>query len=199
MMNKTIDTKESLLLTSLENFYKSRNNRAEFLDVVLQRSKLSLRVLDALATNYSKKHAVIYSTGSREFNMYTNYKAQLKAYSKKAFDPFCRRDRITFRMFDDLTGEVIPVRTTVGQLNFFRWAIVNGVVAYARKYQKSIERDMTVAGTRRGKRKASESPAQQAASRPPKRRAHQPPPPAQIRVPGGGGGARDLRIVVSFV
>ena len=32
--------------------------------------------------------------------IHNNYKGQLKAYSKKNFDPFCRRNRIRF-YYDD--------------------------------------------------------------------------------------------------
>ena len=32
----------------------------------------------------------------KEFLVYQDYKLQLKGYSKKQFDPFCRRSRINF-------------------------------------------------------------------------------------------------------
>ena len=46
-------------------------------------------------------------------NVFHSYKSQLKAYSKKRFDPFCRRDRILFKM-----DSMHSVETTIGQLNF---------------------------------------------------------------------------------
>jgi hypothetical protein len=48
------------------------------------------------------------------------YKSSLDGYSKKFFDPFCRTERIEFQGFT----------TTVAQLNFIRWCIVNGIVDY---------------------------------------------------------------------
>ena len=62
--------------------------------------------------------------------VYLNYKSQLKAYSKKQFDPFCRRERILFYVGKYNGVDNDPLRTTVGQLNFFRWAIQNKILDY---------------------------------------------------------------------
>ncbi|MFM7979984.1 MAG: hypothetical protein ACKPKO_11780, partial [Candidatus Fonsibacter sp.] len=58
------------------------------------------RVLDWFVTNYSKKNNIIYelsedSSSERYFNVFLQYKCQLKAYKKKMFDPFCRKTRNT--------------------------------------------------------------------------------------------------------
>jgi hypothetical protein len=93
-------------------------------------------VFDWLVTNYSKKKNIVYNCtvlGERiTFNMHLQYKMRLKGYSKKLFDPFCRRTRIKFR----------GLLTTVGQLNFFRWAITYGVLDYTRRNHDAIEEDM---------------------------------------------------------
>lgn len=34
------------------------------------------------------------------------------------------------------------IQTTIGQLNFFKWALENGVVDYIRDHYAAIERDM---------------------------------------------------------
>ena len=57
---------------------------------------------------------------------------------KKTFDPFCRRERINFE-YDDKNNNVI---TTVGQLNFFRWALESNVIDYVDKNLDNIEEDM---------------------------------------------------------
>lgn len=56
----------------------------------------------------------------RQFTVHVAYKSSLDGYSKKLFDPFCRTERIQFQ---NLT-------TTVGQLNFIRWCITNGIIDY---------------------------------------------------------------------
>ena len=75
----------------------------------------------------------------KQFNTYHSYKAQLKSYSKKRFDPFCRRDRINFEY-----SEGKKIETTVGQLNFFKWAINNNIIEYIIKHEKEIETDMNI-------------------------------------------------------
>jgi hypothetical protein len=70
-------------------------------------------------------------------NVYIGYRAQLNAYSKNAFDPFRRRNRIGF-IFPDGT----EVETTIGQLNFFRWIINNNILQYVENNFDVIEADM---------------------------------------------------------
>jgi hypothetical protein len=67
-----------------------------------------------------------------------NYKSQLKAYSKKQFDPFCRRERIEFSI-----GKK-KIITTIGQLNFFKWAIDNLIIEYINDNLINIENDMNL-------------------------------------------------------
>ena len=69
--------------------------------------------------------------------MYIDYKLKLKAYSKKRFDPFCRWDRINIPYKEDTV-----VQTTIGQLNFFKWALENNVISYIEKNIKAINNDM---------------------------------------------------------
>lgn len=102
---------------------------------------ISLRALDWLVTNYSKKHNIV-CTGSKGnlFNIYHGYKVALSHFRRRNFDPFRRRNRIRVVM----DGEDV-CETTVGQCNFLYWAFVNGVLAYANKHTKDIETDMNSA------------------------------------------------------
>ena len=70
--------------------------------------------------------------------VHTNYKGQLKAYSKRNFDPFCRRNRIRF-YYEENKYFI----TTVGQLNFFKWAFNNKIINYAIDNQKKIYENMS--------------------------------------------------------
>ena len=72
-----------------------------------------------------------------EFNVHLNYKSQLKSFQKKQFDPFCRRQRINFYYTNDK-----HFVTTVGQLNFFKWAIENNILQYIKDNIDVIEKDM---------------------------------------------------------
>jgi len=146
--------KQDILMEYLSNFYNKNNKLVERLLLTISPdSKVSLRIIDWFVTNYSKKYNIMYEisadkrentivgkeyTGKkRQIIVYLNYKSQLKSYSKKQFDPFCRRERITYEY---RAGEQIT--TTVGQLNFFKWAFENNVVDYIKDNLQDIERDM---------------------------------------------------------
>ena len=137
-----VNTKKDLLMESLTIFYRDKINLDIFLPIINGESKISLRLLDWFVTNYSKKNNINYLLKKKNKNInfivYLDYKAQLKAYSKKQFDPFCRRERISLLDNDD--KEII---TTVGQLNFFRWAIDNKILSYINENFEYIEQDMT--------------------------------------------------------
>jgi len=149
-MSLVVNRKQDVLMEYLSTFYTENESLMDlFLKVISPDSKISLRVIDWFVTNYSKKYNVMYEIANnkivdekykgnkRQFIVYLNYKSQLKSYSKKQFDPFCRRERITYEY---LPGK--EVTTTVGQLNFFKWALENKVIEYIGKNALEIERDM---------------------------------------------------------
>ena len=136
-------TQNTLLLTNLLKFYEQNGNLDVMLQIINGHSKISLRIIDWFATNYAKKYFTVYainneySKGSRRFKVYVDYKLKLKAYSKKRFDPFCRWDRISIPYKTDTC-----IETTIGQLNFFKWALENKVVDYIEENYETIEKDM---------------------------------------------------------
>lgn len=133
-----VASQKDTLMHSLISFFHKRDHIEELLPIIEGESNISLRILDWFVTNYSKKHGVHYYLGDgKRFMVYVSYKAQLKAYQKKNFDPFCRRERIKFIVHGG--KEVI---TTVGQLNFFRWAIDNKILKYITDHYEDIEKDM---------------------------------------------------------
>jgi hypothetical protein len=71
------------------------------------------------------------------FKVYHRYKLQLKAYSKRKFDSFCRWERISIPF-----AENSQMLTTIGQLNFFKWAIDNHILEYIEANYEDIEKDM---------------------------------------------------------
>jgi hypothetical protein len=110
------------------------------LSIVTGESKISLRIVDWFATNYAKKnYTLIDQPSGKRFKVYPDYKLKLKAYSKKRFDPFCRWDRISIPYKNDTS-----IETTIGQLNFFKWAIENSVIQYIETNYDPIESDMNL-------------------------------------------------------
>ena len=137
-----MSSKSDILMLPITEFYKDINNIKKMMRIINGKSRISLRILDWFATNYSKKNNIVYicnegTENAMKFNVFLDYKAQLKAYTKKQFDPFCRNERISFYDHDDN-----KISTTVGQLNFFRWIINNKVIDYVDEHIDEIEDDM---------------------------------------------------------
>lgn len=141
-MSSSLTTQNSLLLDNLMKFYKKDGNMEKILPIINGESEVSLRLIDWFATNYSKKNYTVYlledSAGvTKRFKVYIDYKLKLKAYSKKRFDPFCRWERINIPYNNDSY-----IQTTIGQLNFFRWALENKIIDYIQNNVNSINNDM---------------------------------------------------------
>jgi len=114
-------TRSDLLLEALRRFFEVPDHTQQLKDILEHRRGVSLRNLEWFVTNYSRQTNVTYKTSTgRQFTVHVAYKSSLDGYSKKFFDPFCRTERIEFQGFT----------TTVAQLNFIRWCIVNGIVDY---------------------------------------------------------------------
>jgi hypothetical protein len=114
-------TRSDLLLEALRRFFEVPEHAQQLKDILEHRRGVSLRNLEWFVTNYSRQTNVTYTTPTgRQFTVHVAYKSSLDGYSKKFFDPFCRTERIEFQGFT----------TTIAQLNFIRWCIVNGIVDY---------------------------------------------------------------------
>ena len=86
---RKIHCKQELIVMSLQTFYASRTDLPEIMELLQGTSVISLRLIDWFVTNYAKRHSIGYLMNGQEFMVYMSYKSQLKAYSKKLFDPFC--------------------------------------------------------------------------------------------------------------
>jgi hypothetical protein len=138
------------LLNTLLDFYKEPENldilkkivNREF--IVNQNKKLSIRMVNWFVTNYSKQYFTVYDVPNtkkeepaRRFIVWTNYKSTEDSYSKEMFDPYCRKDRIVIPY-----NKESSIETTVAQLHFFKWAILNKVLDYIVQHFDDIEIDM---------------------------------------------------------
>jgi hypothetical protein len=152
---KNISSKQALLIIPITKFFSNRLMLNKII-TILKGESISLRLIDWFVTNYCKKFNVLYNLNDfkgeqshktteeiQSFDnfiiVHNNYKGQLKAYSKRNFDPFCRRNRIRF-YYEDNKYFI----TTVGQLNFFKWALENHIVDYINKHLKAIDVDMNL-------------------------------------------------------
>jgi hypothetical protein len=142
----TLSTQNSLLLSNLKRFFENKDHLLHMMQIINGETRISLRIVDWFVTNYAKKNYVVYdmpstASGSNNnttrFKVHNDYKLKLKSYSKRRFDPFCRHERI--RIPYDAEKEM---ETTIGQLNFFKWSIENGILDYIDNNYEAIETDM---------------------------------------------------------
>ena len=137
-MSQNYSSQNSLLLTNLITYYKENDNLDKMLKIINGDVNISLRIVDWFTTNYAKKNYTVYNlpNGNR-FKVYNDYKLKLRSYSKKKFDPFCRWDRINIPYKNET-----HLQTTIGQLNFFKWAFENKIIDYIESNYAAIENDM---------------------------------------------------------
>lgn len=134
-----MESRRDLLYISLESWYK---NHPEQLGILRQLNEgktshlnlPSLRQIDFFVVNYAREKKTCYLTGDEKFfDVYSEYKNQLTSFTKENFDPFRRGNLIAFH----------GITTTICQLNFFRWAIPNGILNYVIANSQEIESEMT--------------------------------------------------------
>jgi hypothetical protein len=137
-MSQAYSSQNTLLLNNLITYYQGNDNLERMLKIINGDVNISLRIVDWFTTNYAKKYYTVYDlpNGSR-FKVYVDYKLKLRSYAKRRFDPFCRWDRISIPYKNDT-----HLQTTIGQLNFFKWAFDNNVIDYIESNYAAIEKDM---------------------------------------------------------
>lgn len=165
-----------VLFDAVKEFFDVPEHLRQLTTYLVEHRTVSLRALDWLVTNYAKKHNTAYlfteATGdTRIFNVHLEYKSQLKSFSKAMFDPFKRGPRVQFA---DANGKVFE--TTLGQLNFFKWAIRYHVARYAEDHIEAIDADMIASLP------AAATPRVPSTSCAPTPSSHTRPPAVRIRV-----------------
>lgn len=151
-------TQSNVLKRCLMEFYEQDNNLEKMLNVINGETNISLRIVDWFVTNYAKEFWTTYdvaqSDGSmRHFWVFKEYKQMLNSYSKMRFDPFCRWNR-----------EYIPygdcqIQTTIGQMNFFKWAIQNNIIGYIEENFDKIKADMNARNSTSKRKQTPVDPA----------------------------------------
>jgi hypothetical protein len=111
----------------------------KMIDIINGNHLISLRFLDWFVTRYCYLYKNTINISNQfckqnNFNINISYKAQLKSFTKKYFDPFKRKKKFYF-VFDNIETQFL---TTIGQLNFFRWAITNDIITFTEINYRTI-------------------------------------------------------------
>lgn len=149
-----LSKKEIMIYKVMDKYYRSLDikNVETMIQIVDGKSKISLRLLDWFVTRYANKYKVRFDREEvsvsdisfdtkvdRGFNVHISYKSQLKSYTKKYFDPFRRRKKFKYYFNKDKN---IWMVTTIGQLNFFKWAFCNNIISYVDDNYVTISKAM---------------------------------------------------------
>ena len=128
----------------LEKFFQSQPDKEieRMNDIINGSNIVSLRFLDWFVTRYCYLYKLSININTPynkdiNFNINISYKAQLKSYKKKYFDPFRRKKKFFFVIEKNNNNKLI-ILTTIGQLNFFRWVISNDIINYTENNYKNI-------------------------------------------------------------
>jgi hypothetical protein len=159
---RKIECKPEMVIASLQKFYAGHPEIEKVITYLNGEAPLSLRIIDWFVTKYSRKNFIRYPLDGQEFIVYLSYKGQLKAYSKQYFDPNCRRERIMFQIPGYET-----FMTTIGKLNFFRWALDSNILEYIEAHEEEIRKGYNsylkeMIQTQRSNKAATETPVDQA-------------------------------------
>ena len=158
-------SKELCYYKTIHKFLKNckDNEVTRMLDIINGESGISLRVLDWFVTRYSKRKIEFSEEENtlESFDVHISYKSELKSYKKRYFDPFRRRRKFYYPFYLESgsysnrhstestqshqsinSKEVVLLYTTLGQLNFFMWAISNKIIDYVEKNIDTISKAM---------------------------------------------------------
>lgn len=152
---KPLDTTEQFtveeydILKKINNFFSNNGNNVNImLKIINGESEISIRVLDWFVANYSKKNNTYYHleiNGRHDlFYVHDEYKNLLNDNSKLYFDPFCRKRKIIYCYKSKNDEKDINFISSIGQLNFFQWAIRNKIINYIQKHIEEIKTSMKI-------------------------------------------------------
>lgn len=139
--------RDTLIKNSLLNFFSDKDKFDILYDAVNKKTEYSLRILEWFVSKYAEKNYIVYtyktpSGKTKEFNVFLDYRTQLQSYQKRCFDMFRRQKKFVIKRPKNSNEPQLSLTTTIGQMNFFKWAIENNVLEYVSTHLADIVKDM---------------------------------------------------------
>lgn len=138
---KDFRSKELMYYKMMDKFFNNctENEIKLMINIINGRHIVSLRFLDWFVTRYCFLYKLSFNVNNtyckeNNFNVNISYKAQLKSFKKKYFDPFRRKKKFYY----NCNKYNLNILTTLGQLNFFRWVMNYDIINYAETNYKNI-------------------------------------------------------------
>jgi hypothetical protein len=137
---------DNLIIEKAIKFFNENHLWKELANIIEGKNKLlPLSKIELFVMKYSNEKKIIYKTlrNGKQYNFNVNeeYQKEVAHYSKRLMEPFKRdHSRLIRFIHDDLI-----LTTTVGQLNYMRWAFENGVIYYILKHpDMNLKRKPTI-------------------------------------------------------
>ena len=153
---KKFSSREIYSYKRVDRFYSNCDDQTvnTMINIIDSKYHISLRILDWFVTKCSKRRKILIEVSGNDdycsyIDVHISYKAQLKSYGKRYFDPFRRREKFNY-IFKNVSKMIL---TTIAQLNFFKWIIENNILAYIEKNFDSLSKEMNVSNKNDKKRK----------------------------------------------
>ena len=138
---KDFKPKEVMYYNMLSKFFNecTIEQIQSMIDIINGNHLISLRFLDWFVTRFCYLYKLSINVNNKyikesNFNVNISYKAQLKSFKKKYFDPFRRKKKFYYCY----EKNNLSILTTIGQLNFFRWSISNDIIKYTEENYRDI-------------------------------------------------------------
>lgn len=139
-------SKETLYYNMIKKYFRTdgKQHTQTMADIINGSSNISLRLLDWFVTRFADEQKTRYTIKetNETFNIHISYKAQLRSYKKKYFDPFRRRKKKFNFSYIDQDMLKNKFHTTIGQLNFFKWAFTNNLIDYVVEHKNELTIEM---------------------------------------------------------
>lgn len=134
--NNTYET----LYNELKEFYTYENINKILPIIDSTHEDITMTDINHFAVNYSREHNIYIIKKNNVIFINDNYVSNRNVFKKKFFDPFCRKPKFLFKYKEK--GVEKSIITSIGQLNFYRWAIKLDIIKLVEKYKKEIKEDI---------------------------------------------------------
>lgn len=147
--NSYSQNKAEIMMESILPFFSQQQNFDILKEWLIKdeneevRSGKSRRIVEWFLINYSKQYGTVYDIirgkSLYKFFVSVEYTAALDCYKKDYFDTYCRKAGTVIELDYD-NGK--KLKTSVAQLNLFRWCIKNCILDYINNHFQEIQKDL---------------------------------------------------------
>ena len=129
-MNYALSPEQIKYMSSLSQYFDGMNcyKIEEMANIITGKSCISLRFLEWFVKEYNKSD-ISWSPIIGDYDIYVNYCKNKKNKRVEFFDPYCRGPSVDCE-YDYEDNDSRAFKTSISQLNFFKWLYENNIMNY---------------------------------------------------------------------